>query len=147
MLRILVVWDNKHRLRPLWTLWHGQGVGVQEANILNTKIHCKFFQNIFHSPDRREYSERHGSNFTNNHLQVPGYQVTGDVQQATVWDVWWGQNTTWHLKDCVAFILQIVGSWSSSTLHLWILCKTTIWTDTGYDYTNQATNQSIKWPP
>lgn len=139
MLRILVVWDNRHRLRPLQTLCHGQGVGVQEANILNTKIHCKFFQNIFHSSDRRLYSERPGSNFTNNHLQVPDYQVARDVQQATVWDVWWGQNTTRHLKDCVAFIFQIVGSRSSSTLHPWILCKTTIWTDTDYNYTNQET--------
>jgi len=50
-----------------------------------------FFQNIFQSSDRRQYSERRGSNFTNNHLQVPDYQVAGDVQQATVWDVWWGQ--------------------------------------------------------
>ena len=47
------------------------------ANVQNTKICCGFFQTGFCFSDRRQYSERYGSNFTNNYRGTPSIELCG----------------------------------------------------------------------
>jgi hypothetical protein len=66
-------------VNSLWNLfghyqWHRDPTAQGAPDLQDANIYCGFFQTEFHLPDRRQYSERYGSNATNNYMpRAPQY--------------------------------------------------------------------------